>query len=229
MLTVILDAGHGRNTPGKCSPIIDFLDINKKENTSIENKCFREYRFNRRIVKEVAKELKEMGFNVIEIVTEENDVSLTNRVARTNKYCKQYGSGNCIFVSEHVNAAGNGGWRGGRGWSVWTTPGQNNSDKLATCLYEAAMEHIANDSIYADTFKGEKVQKPVRGDWSDKDGDYEANFTVIKGANCPAVLIENLFQDNKEDIKYLESEHGFKQLVKTTVEGIKKYYEKYKK
>jgi N-acetylmuramoyl-L-alanine amidase len=44
------------------------------------------------------------------------------------------------MLSVHVNAAGNGSWMNATGWSAWTTKGQNNSDKLADCLYDAAEE-----------------------------------------------------------------------------------------
>ena len=39
----------------------------------------------------------------------------------------------------------------------------------------------------------------------------------------PAVLIENFFQDNREDVKYLLSEEGKTDCVNIHVLGIKKY------
>lgn len=41
----------------------------------------------------------------------------------------------------------------------------------------------------------------------------------------PAVLTENLFMDNKEDVKFLLSEEGKKQIIDLHVQGIKKYIE----
>lgn len=230
MFTVILDNGHGSNTAGKHSPVIDFLDVNKKENTSIIDKCFREWKFARRVVKAAIPKLKKLGYNVIELVPEEKDISLSSRVVRINNYCKKYGSGNCVMVSTHANAAGGSGkWLSARGWSIWTTRGQNNSDKLATCIYDAAAELIGKDEVYISGFKDEKIQKPIRVDYKDGDPDYESNFYIIKGANCPATLVENMFQDNKEDVKYLESEHGFNIIVDVLVKGIENYAKKYNK
>ena len=230
MFTVILDNGHGSNTLGKCSPTIDFIDTNKKENTSISGKRFREYLFARRVVKAAIPKLKALGYNAIQLVPEDKDISLSSRVSRINQYCKQYGAGNCVMVSTHVNAAGSADkWMSARGWSIWTTKGQNNSDKLSTCIYEAANELLSKDQIYKSTFIGEKVQKPIRTDFSDGDADYEANFSIIKGANCPATLVENMFQDNKEDVKFLESEHGFNMVVDILVNGVQKYAVKYGK
>lgn len=228
MFTVILDSGHGSDTAGKHSPKIDFPY--NKDFTSVENGCFREYRFNRRVTKALIPKLKALGYNVIELVPEEKDISLSTRVKRINEYCSKYGAGNCIMISTHVNAAGSAGkWLNARGWSIWTTKGVTNSDKLADCLYEAAKTYIGGDKIYTDQFKNEKVQKPIRTDFSDGDADYESNFTIIKGANCPAVLVENMFQDNKDDVKYLESWNGFSRIVNTVVEGVKLYAKKYNK
>ena len=228
MFTVILDAGHGNNTPGKCSPLIDFEY--DKNFTSIENNHFREYRFTRRVVKAAIPKLKEKGFNVIELVPEEKDISLATRVNRINALCKKYGASNCCMVSTHVNAAGSAGkWMTGRGWSVWTTKGVTVSDKLATCFHDSAKENIGKDTVYTSTFNGQKIQKPIRVDFSDGDADYEANFYIIKGANCAAILVENLFQDNKEDVKYLESKNGFNRIVNTLVDGVVNYAKKYNK
>ena len=220
MFTVILDNGHGKNTPGKCSEPVDF-DFDK-DFTSIEGGRFREYRFNRRVVKAAIPKLKALGYNVIELVPEETDISLSARVNRINLYVRKYGAGNCIMVSTHANAAGHGGWLNARGWSVWTTRGQNNSDKLADCFYTVAKEIISKDKAYT-------ASKSIRTDYSDGDADWESNFYIIKGANCPAVLIENMFQDNKEDVKYLESRNGFDKIVQVLVDGINMYATKYKK
>jgi N-acetylmuramoyl-L-alanine amidase len=40
---------------------------------------------------------------------------------------------------------------------------------------------------------------------------------------CPAVLTENLFQDNKEDVNFLLSEKGKQAIVDAHYNGIVKY------
>ena len=67
----------------------------------------------------------------------------------------------------------------------------------------------------------------MRTDLIDGDMDKEKNFTVIYKANCPAVLTENLFMDNKEECEYLLSEEGKQAIVNLHVDGILKYMEKY--
>ena len=65
----------------------------------------------------------------------------------------------------------------------------------------------------------------IRKDFTDGDPDKEANFYIIKNSKCPAVLTENFFYDNKEDLKYITSDLGHFEIVKTHVHGIFDYVE----
>ena len=40
---------------------------------------------------------------------------------------------------------------------------------------------------------------------------------------CPAVLVENFFQDNKKDVEFLNSKEGKQKCVDTIVKGIINY------
>ena len=199
MTHIILGTAHLKSTPGKCSP----------------DKKFFEYLYSRKIVNKVYTKLKEKGYNVYIDVPEE-DLKITSnqelayRCKIVNNYCKKFGTANCIYVSIHVNAAGGDGkWHTATGWEAYTTRGVTKSDKLADCLYKAAEVNL----------KGKKIRK----DLSDKDPDKEANFYVIKHSYCPAVLTENFFQDNKDDVEFLESEEGTNKIVNLHVEGIIDY------
>ena len=218
MLYVLLDNGHGSNTPGKCSPKLS------------DGSRILEYKYCREVVDALYSRLKESKeFCPIKITPETTDISLGTRVNRINAYCKKYKASNCIMISVHLNAAGNGGWMSGRGWSAWTTRGVTVSDKLAECLYVGADAVIKQNKKYVDSFKNQKIQKPIREDKTDGDRDYEANFAIIKGANCAAVLTENFFMDNKQDVDYLLSPEGFNDIVAIHMKGIQDYYNKYKK
>lgn len=190
---VILDNGHGKNTPGKCSP----------------DKSFYEWRWTRMFVNRLKYELEELGYIVIVLVPEEIDLGLTARATRANKIIEKYGASNCIFVSIHNNAAGsNDSWYNATGWEVYTTVGQNNSDKLAECLAtEAELEGLK-----------------LRSDVLDGDKDREKNFTVIYKTNCPAVITENMFMDSKKDLEFLKSDEGIRKLLNLHVAGIHKYF-----
>lgn len=190
---VILDNGHGINTPGKYSP----------------DESLKEYKWNREFVDKLIPLLENEGYTVFKIVTEDKDISLSERANRANKIITKYGAGNCVFISVHVNAAGNGDWMNATGWEVYSTKGKTNSDKLAECLCNACLE--------------ENVK--LRKDMSDGDKDKESNFTVIYKTNCPAVLTENLFMDSKTDLEILKSEEGVQKLLNIHVKGINGFFE----
>ena len=154
-----------------------------------------EYAYTREIADMLVYELKKLAIDAERIVREELDVPLSERCRRVN----EYKASEAILISIHCNAAGNGSWMTARGWEAWTSIGHTKADKLATCLYEAAEEILT----------GMKVRK----DMSDGDDDKEENFYILKHTKCPAVLTENLFQDNKEDVDFLLSFEGKKAIV----------------
>lgn len=192
-MKVLLEVPHGDNVAGKCSP----------------DKQFKEYLYGREIVPQIVSELRKCGIDAENLVPELYEPGLAERVRRVNAQCKKHGKDNCIFISVHVNAAGNGQWMNAQGWSAFTTKGHTKADVLAECLYESA----------AKCFKGRKI----RTDKSDGDSDWEKAFYVCRHTLCPAVLTENFFMDNKDDLRYLQSEEGKDAIVKCHVEGIKNY------
>lgn len=48
-------------------------------------------------------------------------------------------------------------------------------------------------------------------------------YGIVRDTKCPAVLTENLFQDNKEDVAILMSETGKQAMVDIHVKGIMSY------
>ena len=194
-MKILIDNGHGENTPGKCSP----------------NGKFREYQYTREIAQAVEYELKKRGYGAERIVREDIDVPLAERARRVNEYCGRLGTANVLLVSIHVNAAGNGSeWMNARGWSAYTSKGQTKADKLATSMYKAA-EEVLPDGIR------------IRKDYSDGDEDWEENFYILRKTKCPAVLTENLFQDNREDVTFLTSDAGKRAIIDIHVRGIENY------
>lgn len=200
-MKILIDNGHGIDTPGKRSPDGEF----------------REYRYNREIASALVAGLRDKGFVASLLVPEDTDISLGTRVRRVNKVCDEVGADNVILISIHCNAAppDDGQWHRARGWSAYTTKGETESDKLADCLYIAAEELFKK--------KGLKVLKygtdPGQKEW-------EENFYILKNTRCPAVLTENFFMDNKEDIKYMTSAEGRKSIVQAHIEGIEMYLKK---
>ena len=187
-MTILIDSGPGKNTPGKRSP----------------NGIFREWAWNKDVAEITVETFKHLGYETVLINPEEEDISLTERVKRINKYGKD-----SILVSIHVNAASNGEWTNARKWSVWTSVGQTKSDILATHIFNEAEKKWGTDK--------------VRKDISDGDVDYEENFTVIYKSICPAVLVENFFMDNKDDYEYLCSPNSIYECSDVIVKGVQSY------
>lgn len=192
-MKILIDTGHGENTPGKRSP----------------DGKFREYLYVREIADQVVAQLRQRGYDAERIVMEFSDVALAERAKRVNEVCCRLGTKNVILVSIHINAAGNGEWMNAKGWSCYTSIGQTKADKLADCFYQVAEEKFA----------GRKFRK----DLTDGDPDWEAGFYMLKKTKCPAVLTENFFMDNKDDVAYLVSPEGRNAVVATHVEAIIKY------
>ena len=203
-MKILIDNGHGNNTPGKRSP----YSANGIK-PAIE---FYEYEWNREIAARIVDDLLSMGYDAELLVPEDNDISLKERVRRINEICDTEGASNTLMISVHANAMGDGSaWMKGRGWSAYTTKGDTISDNLADCLYKAAEYNLS----------GMKIRK----DFSDGDPDWEANFYICKKAKCAAVLTENFFYDNTDDLKFILSNEGKDAIVRTHIDGIVEYVE----
>ena len=192
---IILDNGHGLNTPVKRSP----------DGTLIEAI------YTRQLVKDLALELEKHGHTVHILVPEPEDIPLNVRVKRINAICRVDGIENTILISMHLNAAGDGTkWMNSTGWSCYTCRGQTESDRLADCLYKAAEQILENQVIRTDYAR-------------DGDADWEENFYILRHSLCPAVLVENFFMDSKKDLAYLHSQEGRRAFVKSIIDGIGRY------
>lgn len=150
----------------------------------------KEYAYTREIVSLLADKLKRNGYKVFIVTPEvDKDISLKERCNRINKVYKENNK-KAIAISIHCNAAGNGSkWMNAKGWQVYVSPNaSSNSKKLAKLLYQEAKK--AN----------------LQGNRSvPKEEYWVSNLAMCRDTNCPAVLTENLFQDNKEDVEFLLS------------------------
>ena len=192
-MRVLIDPGHGIDTPGKRSP----------------DGKFREYLWNRQVADLLGARLVAMGIDASPVVTETNDIPLSTRVQRVNRICSKVGASNVILVSIHANAAGNGGWMNAKGWSCYTSKGNTESDRIAECLYDA--------------FEKEFPDRKIRKDLSDGDRDWEENFYVLAKSRCPAVLLENFFYDNPEECMFLLKEETKERIASAAALGIARY------
>ena len=192
---ILISPGHGINTPGKRSP----------------DESLMEWKFNRVLVRKIAEGLDQEHIPYILLDMGNTDVVLQGRVARANTFGK-----NCLYISVHGNAAGNGNkWMKARGWSIYTSKGYTKSDPMAEVFIRKAEEILPEIDCKVRKFSQKKY-----------DGDWEENFYVLKNTVMPAVLTENLFYDNLEDCEIMKSEAGIEALARVHVEAIKEVYNK---
>lgn len=163
-----------------------------------------EWEFNRRLVNKIAQGLQEEHIPHILLDMGATDVTLQGRVLRANTFGRD-----CLYISVHGNAAGNGkDWNKAEGWEAFTSKGTTKSDAMCEIFYQKAEEILSKI--------GCKIRKA-----SARKAGKEENFYVLKNTIMPAVLTENLFYTNLEDIEIMKSEEGIEMLAKIHVEAIK--------
>lgn len=196
---ILLDCGHGADTKGKCSP--QFEDGSR----------FYEWEFSRKLCRKIIEGLKEEGIKYMALTLGATDVSLSGRVALANTFGL-----NCLFISLHGNASGSDDkWHKAEGWSIWTSKGVTKSDPIAEVFIKKAEEILPKVGMKVRKFSPKK-----------NEGDFEADFKVLRSTLMPAVLTENGFQDSKHDVEIMKSEEGLNALAKIHIEAIKEILER---
>lgn len=191
---LLLDNGHGKDTPGKRSPIYE------------DGRQLLEWEFNRDIVRRISELCTQEGIEHVIVVPEDEDIPLRERCNRINETTRRYldiKNQNCFLVSIHANAGG------GTGFEIYTTKGHTRADTVAVTIGEEWIKEFGKEW-------------PVRPDYSDGDLDKESQFYILKHTVCPAVLSENLFMDNPKDCKFLMSEEGRQRIAKVHFNAIKR-------
>ena len=203
-MNIIIDPGHGgidengnyTTEPNKMFTFPDGFTIYEGE-------------VNRKIGKHLSNNfLADVSNNVKVIFTvdplDASDISLQDRVDIANKY----NPNNSLFVSIHNNAGG------GNGFEIYTSKGETESDKLATEIFNSVKSQY------------DKLDLPMRKNTSDGDVDKEENFYVLRKTTMPAVLVEGLFFDNRENAELLIDDNFLKELAFSIYHGIMNYIDK---
>lgn len=194
-ITIILDAGHGKETPGKRSP------------KTTDGRQLFEWQYTRELSKRIKITLDQLGIKCIQANTDDSDPSLSTRANNINKIVRKESElgRSCLMISLHGNAAGsNGAWAKATGWEVWTTEGTTKSDEFANLLCKHFKIIFSNKRL-----RGHK----------------EKNFTLIYKCACPCVLTENFFYDNKDDFELTTSEEGLQKITDLHISAICDYIE----
>lgn len=172
------------------------------------DKRLREYAYCREIARRVSRQLSLQGIDAILITPEEKDVALRERVRRVNGWARKLGKENVLMMSIHNNAAGSDGkWHTATGFSVFIS--KNASEK------SKQLARIFTDNATAMGLMGNRAVP--------KEKYWVQSLAMTRDTACPAVLTENLFQDNREDVDFLLSEDGKQALTKLHVDSIIQY------
>ena len=194
----LLDAGHGgikdgvyTTAPGKMHVFDDGLTFYEGVN-------------NRLIVDKLSTMLVVNNIEHRLVHDHELDTPLKERVNLANQLHAK--TKRCIYLSVHSDAMPEGAHGKGSGISVYTSIGETPSDVLA--------------EIFCSTYQRMLSQFKFRKDTSDGDLDKEENFYVLRRTNCPAILVENLFFDNRKEAEFLLSAAGQNQIALTLLNAI---------
>ena len=190
-MRVVIDPGHGAPDPGARGRMSNEADINLD------------------VAIELSKILSSMGIvapltrsGPKRIHRDNRNVDLSSRPAMANRLKAD------AFISIHCNGAVA---PEANGFEIYTTPGQNNSDKLATAIFES----------WKEAFPAQKK----RTDYSDGDPDKEANLKVLRETRCPSCLLELGFISNPQEEKFLLNKLNQEMMALAIAKGIIKYLE----
>lgn len=168
----------------------------------------KEYYYCREIAQRVSRQLTLRGIDTILLVPEKTDTLLRERVRKVNGWARKLGAANVVLVSIHNNAAdADGKWHSARGFSVFLS--KNASEK------SKRLARIFTDNATAMGLMGNRAVP--------KEKYWVQSLAMTRDTACPAVLTENLFQDNREDVDFLLSEEGKQAIAKLHVDSIIQY------
>jgi len=197
--TWLLDPGHSGILKGK------YLTPGKRSPNWKEHGPYYEGEGNRDFVRHIKKELDLLGVKSIIPYETELDLGLSLRLKIINTLHSYLG--NCILLSVHSNAHSD--LNTGNGLMAFTSIGKTRSDEISELYYEEMKRIFPNERYYTDT--------------SDGDQDWEADFSMTKLSNCPAVLTENYFMTTKSDYMKLNDEEVRKGLILGHINMILRY------
>lgn len=168
----------------------------------------KEYHYCREIAQRVSRQLTLRGIDTIMLVPEKTDTPLRERVRKVNGWARKLGAANVVLVSIHNNAAdADGKWHSARGFSVFLSKNASEKSKRLARIFTdnaTAMGLMGNRSVPKEKY-------------------WVQSLAMTRDTACPAVLTENLFQDNREDVDFLLSEEGKQAITKLHVDSIIQY------
>jgi len=172
--TWLLDPGHGGIIDGV------YQTAGKRSPKFPDGSVLYEGEFNRDVVKRIVDLCEDRRIDYVNLVDTEQDLPLRERVAAANVLHQE--RKNCIYVSVHSNAFGNGrDFNKAKGICTFHHYKSSKGKRLAETLQR---------------WLGDLTEFQDRGIRSN---DSWANFYVLRKTHMPAVLSENGFMTNYDD------------------------------
>ena len=134
-MKILIDNGHGIETPGKRSPLFNGLQLF-------------EYEFNRDMANRIYRILLKNQVDCELLTPQINDIPLHERIKRANAWHNEC---ECFLVSIHANAGGG----KGSGWEIYTSPGQTRSDHYASIFFNEAKMWLPEFRMRTDMSDGD--------------------------------------------------------------------------
>lgn len=251
-MIVYLATAHGSNISGKCSPE-KTVGGQFKEWKWSRKICFmlkylllEYYKYNKDfdciidIIEEyetLPNESQKSGVN--------KRINMNVNEQKQNKPTKDKNFG-CIMVTIHVNAgvppknAPKGEeWVNASGWGMWLNGKANkeydeNGKEKNKWFTEADTtkkidRELCSFFYHAKDIVNSKVSYDLNGSCGNRPkrryglGEYG----ILRNALCPAVMSENLLQNNKKDVEYLRTEEGEKAILQIHLNAIVAFLKKY--
>ncbi len=195
----IIDAGHGGMTPDG-----HYTTAPGKMHVFDDGLTFYEGVNNRAIAAKLIAALRKSRIGFAPVYDAVLDTPLRDRVSAANRL---HALGKrCIYLSIHSDAMPEGFHGRGSGFSIYTCRGQTPADGVA--------------AIFCDAYDRDLGEFRFREDRSDGDADNEEDFYVLRHTHCPALLVENLFFDNRVEAEFLLSATGQERIARTLFSAI---------
>jgi len=191
---IVLDNGHGSNTAGKRSPDGRFL----------------EWKWNREVVDLILSYASndETISQFSKLVPEEEDIALdwrTNKFDNRIKRSELFPSDTTLLLSIHSNAAGMGDkWYNAKGFGVFYDRKHAHEVEPVAQMFA----HVIEKTIEAGEETNYKLKK-----WGEGIIPTENKYSIIAFPKCNSLLLELGFYDNQEEVEYLLSLEGKREIA----------------
>ena len=182
--------------------LVSFTSLNNKKLIVIDaghggndNGATKDELYEKDIVAQISKKIFEKNdpstVKIVLLRDTDNFISLTDRVNKINELNPD------LVISLHINANSKTDTSGIEAYVSENNSHHEASKEQARKLIEA----IANDKLQS---RGVK----------------QANFTILKKSNCPAISLELGFISNENDRKYITSEEGQNEIAANIIKSI---------